>query len=706
MILKIRIYLVNFNAKKIFQFVYLQLVEDQGMNIVRKKNSNTFEEICYTYFDENQLWKNQRYNEDIVVALINTIRPKKLKGVGVVDISKILLYFTENPEIKSNFVLFLMTLLEQKSFVSIFTDAGILQNTDFIYEVKKRIYAKILPYQAPKNTLQYLLNQIFYLDSDPVWVNKIPKKQLEELFEILEFPGIYTTIQEGSALFEVTKAMNLLSQRSSGRALETEVLKMVPEYANIESPFAAFEKELFAIENTIKEKEVDFYITSSDINYKQLLLLYKQCNDFVEKAFQNSSKYGISIRVNQNLLRIKQQLHRLGILLPLLVIDDPKEKKTKSIELVIKLIKYNCQKTNVRKLINDSTQLLSYEITQHTAKTGENYITESKTEYFKMLYASLGGGLIVGFLCIFKLLLSKTEASDFGHAFFYSLNYSFGFIVIYLLGFTLATKQPAMTAATFIIALEDGLKKNLLSADEKHKSFAKLFARLFRTQFIAFVGNVAMAFPVSLLGIWLIDVTFHYNIAETKWNTLITDLSPIHSLAIFHAAIAGFFLFLSGIISGSVSNRDKHFEVKYRIEEHPWLKMTFGKKRTQKFANWYEKKWPGVISNFWFGVLLGSTASVGLFFGLNLDIRHITFASGNLALGLYGANYVVSDSMLFWGIFGIGIIGLVNFSISFGLSLGLAFRARNIPLAELKPIFSSIKRRFLSKPISFFFPID
>ena len=676
------------------------------MNIARRKNTNTFEEICHTYFNELQLWKNEEYNEDIVVALVNTIRPKKPKTVEVVDISNVLHFFIENPQIKENFVVFLQSILQGRNFDSILTDAGILQDTDFIYEVKKRIFAKILPYQAPKETLQYLLNQIFFLDSDPIWVNKKNKKQLEELFELFGFSGIYEAIDEGSVLFEVMQAMNLLSQRTSGRALESEVLKMVPEYANLESPFAAFEKELFAIENTIKQKENNFHITSSDINYKQLLVLYKQCNEFVEKAFQNSSKYGISLRVNQNLLRIKQQLYRLGVLLPLLVIDKPEEKKTKSIELAIKLIKYNCQKTNVRKLINESTQLLSYEITQHTAKTGEHYITESKTEYFKMLYAALGGGLIVGFLCIFKLLLSKLETSDFGHAFFYSLNYSFGFIVIYLLGFTLATKQPAMTAAALITALEDGLKKNSISADEKHKSFAKLFARLFRSQFIAFVGNVAMAFPVSLLGIWLIDITFHYNIAEVKWNKLLVDLSPIHSMAIFHAAIAGFFLFLSGIISGSISNRDKHFEVKYRIEEHPWLKMTFGKERTKKIANWYDKKWSGVISNFWFGVFLGSTASVGLFLGLNLDIRHITFASGNLALGLYGANYVVSNSMLFWGIFGIGIIGLVNFLVSFGLSLGLAFRSRNIPLTELRPIFSSIKRRFLSKPMSFFFPTE
>ena len=313
--------------------------------------------------------------------------------------------------------------------------------------------------------------------------------------------------------------------------------------------------------------------------------------------------------------------------------------------------------------------------------------------------------LIVGLLCIIKLLFSKIETSDFGHAFLYSLNYSFGFIVIYLLGFTLATKQPAMTASALISALEEGLKKQG-NDSEKHKIFAILFSRLFRSQFIAFVGNVIMAFPIALLGIWLIDTTFGNNIAEVKWHKFITDLNPIKSLLLFHAAIAGFFLFLSGIISGSISNRDKHFNVKYRIEEHPWLKLTFGKDKTKRFASWYDKKWAGLMSNFWFGVFLGSTSSIGKFLGLSLDIRHITFASGNLALALYGAKFQVENNMMVWGILGIVMIGLVNFLVSFGLSLGLAFRSRNIPLTELKPILTSIKQRFYKKPMSFFFPTE
>ena len=103
---------------------------------------------------------------------------------------------------------------------------------------------------------------------------------------------------------------------------------------------------------------------------------------------------------------------------------------------------------------------------------------------------------------------------------------------------------------------------------------------------------------------------------------------------------------------------------------------------------------------------MGSTGSIGLFLGLNLDIRHITFGSGNLALALYGANYEVSYWMLFWGIFGIGVIGLVNFIVSFSLSLGLAFRSRAISLFELRFVTGSIWKHFKSRPISFFFPTE
>lgn len=674
-------------------------------SIFKAKYKPTIEQILTKYFDENQSWReNEEDNLEPLINLVQFFRPLKPNKVKSIDLQEIITFLKENKPFREQFSIYLKECLKDRKFNKILADAAILQETDFIFEVKKRIVAQFLPYQPQKNTLEYVLNQVFHLANDRIWIDKIPLEQLEELFDLLEFESIYDCIEPNSPFSEVSVATFLITQRISGRALETEVMKMVPEFDDLKSPFSAFEQELFLLKNQIRESD-EHYIKSDDLSYAQLLVLHKQCEIFVDKAFHNSSKYGISLRVNQNLLKIRQQLARVKFLISLLVIDNEADKKNNGIILSLQLIKFNCYKNNVRQFIAESIQLISYEITQHTAKTGEKYITESRTEYGKMFKNALGGGFIVGILCIIKVLLSKVDTSIFGHAFIYSMNYAFGFITIYVLGFTLATKQPAMTASALVRALEEGSAKQG-SRTAKYNAFAILFARVFRSQFIAFVGNVIMAFPISLLGIWLIDYAFDYNIAATKWVKLITDISPIHSLAIFHAAIAGVFLFLSGIISGSIANRDKHNQIYFRIAEHPFLKKNLGKVRTLKLAKWYELKWAGIISNFWFGVFMGSTASIGIFLGLNLDIRHITFVSGNLALALYGANYAVSNTMLFWGIFGIGIIGLVNFMISFGLSLGLAFRSRSIPIFELRFVTASIWNHFKTAPFSFFFPTE
>lgn len=673
------------------------------MKFRKTKPNITVEEFFKLNFDENSLWEYKADETDLLAELVDLFRPKNLKKMGEISLESLLELLRENPRYCSGLSLYLKGILKDKKFSRILTDAGILADAVFFSEVWKRLIAKLIPDQPQKDTLEYVLNQVFYLKTDPVWIDSIPYGQLEEFYNLMKFRSLYASGENKSPLAELLYAMEVLIHRITGRALESEVIQMVPEYEGLESPFLAIQKEFALLTSRLFEENLN-YVSPDDIGYRQMLVLHHQCVDYVKAAFRNSEKYGISIRVNQSLLRIRQQLDRLGVLLPLLAIEEDREATSDSIVLGKKIIAYNCDKNNVRKLINESTQLLSYEVTRHTADTGEHYITKDRKEYLRMLWASAGGGMVVGVLCIIKAFLSKMDTSAFGHAFFYSLNYSFGFIAIYILGFTLATKQPAMTAAALVRAIESGRKNNQADEDEKHRAFAEFFARVFRSQFIAFVGNVLATFGMALLCVWLIDLVFHYNLALTKWYRLVIDQSPIHSLAILHAAIAGVFLFLSGIIAGSVANRDKYGHLYYRIEEHPLLKKSLGRVKTKKLAGLYEKKWAGIVSNFWFGVFMGTTASIGIFLGLDIDVRHITFATGNLALGLYGANWNVAADLVVWAVAGIGIIGMMNFLVSFGLSLGLAFRSRNIPLSELRPISKSIWRHFRRKPGSFFFP--
>jgi site-specific recombinase len=275
-----------------------------------------------------------------------------------------------------------------------------------------------------------------------------------------------------------------------------------------------------------------------------------------------------------------------------------------------------------------------------------------------------------------------------------------GFVMIYLMGFTLATKQPAMTAATMtkVLSEQGNTKRN-------NTEFADLVSKLFRSQFIAFVGNVLLAFPVAMAIIYGLDVFFSQNLAVEKSEKLLKDLDPFNSKAILHASIAGFYLFISGIISGNIGNNSIFFQIPDRIAKNQSIKRVFGAKFAKSLSKYYAKNWAGIVSNFWFGVFLGATAPIGLFFGLDLDIRHITFAAGNFALGLYGKDFNV-DSYTFWiALLTVFIIGFFNFLVSFSLSMFLAFRSRKLNFGEVSEIYKEIFRYFLKNPLKFFIPL-
>lgn len=638
---------------------------------------------------------------DFLSFLIDVFRPRRQSLYYQVDITPILNHLDEFAEHKKSFISYLQRILINKDFDQLISDTGIISYADFRYEIKKRITEKYLPSQPPKSTLQYVLNQLFYNSKDADWVSSIPDEQLHLLYQACGFNSLYESDQNFE-IKEILYGLEVLVQRITGRAMETDVNKMVPEFQNFDSPFIAIMREFSELNDRFLANNMHF-MTSDDLAYKHILVLHKQCENYIDTAFANSHRFGISIKVNQSLLRIRQQLERIKAIISFLVIDKEEQKVDKSIAFAQTLIGYNCRKSNIRKLVGQSTQLLAYEITHHTAQTGEHYITSSKKEYWRMFRSACGGGIIVGIMCIIKLFLGKVETSEFGHALLYSMNYAVGFTAIYLFGATLATKQPAMTASALVAAIENGASGQ---DENRHRywNFAIFFARLFRSQFIAFVGNVIMAFPVSLVLIWGIQEIFYFNAASGKWLTLINDLNPTATPMILHACIAGVFLFLSGIIAGSISNRDKHNSVYYRIEEQPVLKKVFGKEKTAKVARFYEKKWAGIVSNIWFGFFMGTTASVGMFLGLNFDIRHITFASGNLALGLFGRDMSLTADMWIWGILGIGIIGFFNFVVSFSLSLTLAFRSRNLSFGELIKMAKAVWIYFKISPKSFFFP--
>ena len=649
------------------------------------KSKESFDNVLKKYFSEP-------YTLDSVQPMRELFQSLKRTNFEV-----FLAYLKNNEEIKNNFRDYLFILFSNKSFAKALTDANILSENAFFPELKKRISYKFLPPVEDENTISYIISKVlFNPKSDSNYIKNINPEDGSEFFKLME-------IEKISSLPKVKKELlisaNILALRSVGNALEAGITKMVPEYKNFDNPFVALQSELDSLIGRFKEDE-NLQINSKDVDYKQIKIYLQQCLDFVDKAFKNASKFGISSKINQSLLKIRQQLRRIQDIIPILVVDNEEDILINSKNLVYNTLKYNSHRNNVRELIDDSTRLISHLITSHTAETGTHYIATSSKEYLKMFWKASGGGIIVGFLCIFKMMMSYSHGSEFSHAVLYSLNYAFGFIIIYLLGFTLATKQPAMTAATMAKVLSDES-----SSDKNYKEFANLVAKLSRTQFIAFVGNVLWSFPVALAIIYGMDWFLDKNFAVAKADKLLKDLNPIESKAILHACIAGFFLFISGIISGNISNSSIFNQVPERISQSPFLNQVIGAKNSKKLSDFYTKHWAGIISNFWFGIFLGVIAPLGVFLGLYLDIRHITFSAGNFALALYGKGFDIDTYTFVISLVTIFLIGAFNFIVSFGLSMLLAFRSRKVNFGELTIIHKTILKYFIKNPLRFFIPL-
>ncbi|MGE8511546.1 MAG: recombinase [Chryseobacterium culicis] len=648
-------------------------------------SSTNFESVLKKYFS----FKNETLSLEPFAEFLETIKEA--------DFTDVLNFFRSNPQFTENFKYYIHNIFKGRPFNLSLTEANILSENAFFPELKKRILNKVLPPVENEKTVWYMIDNVSMRPKkDLKYLHNLPENEINEFLNML---GASDFIIRPNVKKELIFSMNILSWRVTGMAMEVEVVRMAPQYRNLDNPFLALQNELEALaDDLIKEPELQLH--SKDSRYKQIKIYVEQCQEFVNIAFKNSAKYGISGKINQSLIKIRQQTKRIYEIVQLLVIDTDEDIQIKSKQLVFNILSYKSHKNNISDLINDSTRLISHLITNHTAEAGTHYITSTRKEYMTMFYKASGGGIIVGALCVLKMLYGYIPGSDFSHAFLYSMNYAMGFIMIYLMGFTLATKQPAMTAATMTKVLsEEG------NAQRNNTEFAHLVSKLFRSQFIAFVGNVLLAFPVALAIIYGLDVFFSQNLAVERSDKLLKDLDPFKSKAILHASIAGFYLFISGIISGNIGNNSVFYQIPERIAKNLSIRSFFGKKFAKGLSKYYAKNWPGIISNFWFGVFLGATAPVGMFFGLDLDIRHITFAAGNFALGLYGKDFSV-DSYTFWMSFvTVFLIGFFNFLVSFSLSMFLAFRSRKMNFGQVSEIYKEIFGYFIKHPLKFFLPL-
>ena len=229
--------------------------------------------------------------------------------------------------------------------------------------------------------------------------------------------------------------------------------------------------------------------------------------------------------------------------------------------------------------------------------------------------------------------------------------------------------------------------------------------RIVRSQLAAAFGNIiavgAGAVVFSLL--WKLTFGAPFLSVETS-EYAVKSMNPIHSGTIFFAILTGVILWLSSLAGGWIENWAVYHQLPRAIAEHR-LGSALKPDTLQKFSESFAKNiapWGGSIV---LGFMLGMTPSVGHFFGLPLDVRHVTLSTGTLALGITSRGpEVLGSGALIWAGLGIAVTFVMNLGVSFYLALRLALRAQDISPSDHLEIRRTLWRRFWAAPREFFLP--
>ena len=417
----------------------------------------------------------------------------------------------------------------------------------------------------------------------------------------------------------------------------------------------------------------------------------------VVKIRRTATHQGVSVSLTRLLLRVTQSIARLRIMLELIEAPNKDHALLTGFRLFKELVYADNRKYSIGELIETNTHLLTMQVTEHAGRSGEHYVASNRREWLEMLRSASGAGFIVGFMAMIKILFSKLLLAPFGFAFLYSLNYSLGFMFVHVLHFTIATKQPAMTAALIAKSLDQS-KKNL-------DDLCELVVQVIRTQFIAILGNVMIAMPTAYAIAWAwYGATGHHFIDPTKAHHLLEEINPFASLALFHAAIAGVCLFLSGLISGYYDNKASYNHIPQRLMQLSSMNWLFGVARWQRMTTYIGNNLGALAGNFFFGIMLGSIGQIGVFLGLPIDIRHITFSSANFAFALVGLDHQLTWQVWVISLVGIATIGIVNLAVSFSLALFVAMRSRHVSFEQTGELMGLLWKRFIKHGREFFLP--
>ena len=573
----------------------------------------------------------------------------------------------------------LAQLLREIDIEQLATIGGIPRRSGFVKELYERVVAAILPSPDYRHEATALATRLLGHPHTMAWIDLLPAEQAAQVAQLFIEDDTEALLHP-----QIASAMLTVASEAQAVGLAPEVRRRFTDHSAITSPFGRL---VSAVETFIEAPGAE--------RQAALGFIVDRCEALLGTLESHFDEAGVSVDLVYRGERTRAELQKLRVLAQWLVGEEPLH----ILRQVMNAVRRELGLQGIAALMSENMRLLSRRIAERNAETGEHYIARTRSQYRTMLGISAGGGALMTLAVYLKFGITGAHLPLLWEGIFASLNYAGVFVLVALAHFTVATKQPAVTAPALAARMRD------LQRPGRIDQLVAEATALVRSQAASVFGNLAAVAPCALgVGaIWWF-ATGAAPLGEEKARYVLHSQSILGPSFVF-AIYTGVLLWLSGLFAGWADNVFTLRRLHEAIASNRRLVKRLGAEAARARADWWKQNVAGLAGNIGLGLLLGLTPALFLFAGIPMEVRHVTLSTGQVAVAAFTLGAGILTTAPFWlAIAGLGLIGLLNVGVSFALALRLAMRAVDISPADRAHVYRAIRQRLFSRPLDFLWP--
>ncbi len=595
------------------------------------------------------------------------------------------------PDLQARLQQWWTVLNDTVDITPLLADFGFAPRTGLASELSARLKRKLLPGSPDTIDASELFMMALPSGFDAQWLMALTPELLARLVALLSGSEMHNTRWQRDLL----DAMTYCAGQILSTGFAPELRLRMGAAARQAQPFHALIRDV----ESLRVEVLHGLRTPErlDASAQRLRERLDACRSAAASVYSHFEDNGISVGVVFRLRQLRARILRMRELLECVLSPKP---AVHAVRLLAQLVKVGQERRSVRVLLASNLSLLAAKVAERSAETGEHYITRTRGEYLAMVQNAAGGGAVMAFTTLVKFGLYALALSAFWGGLLAGINYALSFVLIQLLHFTVATKQPAMTAPALAAKLKD------LQGEGGVEAFVDKVTHLVRSQVAAVLGNVLVVFPAAL-GLALLWARMAGTPVLAPEQAL-KVLDSLHLLgpSLLFAAFTGVLLFASSILAGWTENWFVLHRLDSALQYNPRITQLLGARRAARWAHFLREHLSGLAANISLGLMLGLTPAFASFFGLGLEVRHVTLVAGQLGVAAASLGPdVVHQGALWWAVATVPLIGAMNVGISFYMAFLLALRAHNVTVGERARIYAGLRARLRRAPLEFFLPM-